>query len=1694
MPTTALYPTSQRTFPAREALAGLTLFAAAHRVLHDDLGAELGAVIADLLAAKGAEFDSFAEAYRAHTHKAFANVTSPEFAGATAVGTPGVDSTAALNNAITYLVARGGGTLFLPPGRYDHSGLTIPSNVIIEGAGQLVSVLNFTGLGVYGLRFKGTYTGASSSGHCKYSGARHIGVTGHGISVGISAEHASSLVFDSVRVHGVALGFEAYGAWDSVLQGDWRIDDCTGGMFFASTHDDPALTWPGDVEGDDPAWVDTNNWRLIGGTIESCTSYDIKITGKGRDGSGTGGQKPSRIMSFGTKIETQFIAPGSPRVVLESVAHSVFYGTTLGLTKLDDSYDPETVSSGVYVNCVDGVHMSGDCVGVAFINPNCETGTATPINNWFVFGGTKLCAVVEPTFLLTTAPRVSHVKFTGSNQDAEFPLDGSLVINDSTPTAQKMWFHNDATDGSTAADIAADFDVAVFTKNKESWQRGFKTAAPTKNALQYILLSEIRGFSDRLNNNVAWRDYSDSQWVDVDATTAGLLGVNPDWFLYTSANGVPVIDGDTYTLQASGVANTFQTPSAHGLTVGSPIYLTWGANALVGPTQLTTYYVRTVSTVGAETSPRRFTISTSPSGGGSDLAVTFPGTLTDIKVHRRSTYFMDPAASGFRSYFTSQVDAYWNDIQADANPANRVPWNGIMLDNAFLSLGNGSAGIIQNASALTGSQTVRYKRGADYTAYNNDTYTTAVAGMLADVKAYCAIKGVELWANCVEEQGYTDAWAKYYPHLDGVMYERFATDWGSQDEYTTNEKWAADLLRVEDTLAAGVKVLAVSHLLNPPLVQAVDTPSDTITTVAPHGLAVDDPVVLAWTSGSATSIPQVEQFATYYVASVSNAAGESGTNYRNLTLKTAVSGGTPVGISAWSLVGAKLYPSETIEMHRFSLASFLLVMEPGSSWWRPTNNDGSYDELWKFSLDAIALGDPTGPRVQQSTHQWRRDFERGFVVVNSDTKAVTIETGYTTPEPLTISGTPTSVRSTYIRSDGLVQMTEDLLLADGFAAASRNYVDVMAGGGVTPSPVGRFVRTYAQGGRDTNDGLTPATPFLTIGAAIASLSVTGSAPNQSKAGWIDVGDGVFVETTTWPTNRNIIIYGKGNAGANASSVFDHVGTTIVRGANVPIIDTLRNDGFDDWSHHVILRDVSCDGQRDKFPHMTPFIRIVKAGFGSRLENATIKDCPGPGVHVIRPVNAHLVGVNVSNSGSARDDLAIDLGTGTRILMVDHGLVAGDVVQFENTAGTGLSAETWYFVTATDTNPTGSTAFAAPGTAWFSVSTTRGGAAVTLSAPSARPILLRPGGVVCEFDGSTAGAHFTMRETQSDDNVIAPISFINGGTSRNNKGFVEGKFENKDGQRRIFNVTADGDGNGVFTFSSDPANPGRTTHGYSNGQMVQFYLPTTGVTAAGPQKGVWYFVESMSTTQLRLHRRATWNANTEQWVFSSGNRVAVTTAGQCFLQVNGGGVYSHRDIVNVDQTDPTNGMTINFGLVSFQADNAVKVDPVWTTRTHALVRLSPALFGSSRTALFGVGVSSGGGYDRLVNDTHASYMFGTPETESSTFAYRGAPTSNIKVPFVEYVSGIERFSCYDPPTRQSPNGSEAVNTRNGNKYLRVNGDWVNQTRLVGSGSPLGVVVADVGAIYTNIAAPGTPTARLWYKTADNHASTGWVQLT
>jgi hypothetical protein len=371
-------------------------------------------------------------------------------------------------------------------------------------------------------------------------------------------------------------------------------------------------------------------------------------------------------------------------------------------------------------------------------------------------------------------------------------------------SVERAFFWNDPSDGTTATTVSENYSLIVAIKNRQTWRESIVEHSTLPQPVwQYILATELRGrghptansnFGDRLNNNVAWRDAVSNVWVDVDETAAGLYETNRDWFLYHNEDG-PIIDSATQTgIAVSSVDlanNELVTGSAHGLAAGQPIYVGWASGSITGLTEWKLYWVQSASTT------TRVTLAATHNGAAIDLTAS---TATTVELFRASTYFMDPGATGYRDYFVSQVEDYWTDYDQ---------WDHIFLDNIFRSVGSAAGGIALRANSIVGDTAVKYRRDGVYTAYTNDAYTDAVAGFLAHLQTNLTdVYGTEIWANIVEARNYDGA-EKYFPYLQGVMLERWATDFSGDNDYPSLADWNADLELAEAALAAGTKVLCV---------------------------------------------------------------------------------------------------------------------------------------------------------------------------------------------------------------------------------------------------------------------------------------------------------------------------------------------------------------------------------------------------------------------------------------------------------------------------------------------------------------------------------------------------------------------------------------------------------------------------------------------------------------------------------------------------------------------------------------------------------------------------------------------------------------------------------------------------------------------------------------------------------------------
>jgi hypothetical protein len=117
-------------------------------------------------------------------------------------------------------------------------------------------------------------------------------------------------------------------------------------------------------------------------------------------------------------------------------------------------------------------------------------------------------------------------------------------------------------------------------------------------------------------------------------------------------------------------------------------------------------------------------------------------------------------------------------------------------------------------------------------------------------------------------------------------------------------------------------------------------------------------------------------------------------------------------------------------------------MLPGKSFFRYAKASTGYEYQWSYSDYWTDIGTPNGARFQQSDGTWRRNFTRGYVVVNPSTHAAQIVQQATAPTS-TPTRTPTAVppAATATPSPGGATLTFNPA-ADAYVSQShvkRNY-------------------------------------------------------------------------------------------------------------------------------------------------------------------------------------------------------------------------------------------------------------------------------------------------------------------------------------------------------------------------------------------------------------------------------------------------------------------------------------------------------------------------------------------------------------------------------------------------------------------------------------------------------------------------------
>ena len=146
------------------------------------------------------------------------------------------------------------------------------------------------------------------------------------------------------------------------------------------------------------------------------------------------------------------------------------------------------------------------------------------------------------------------------------------------------------------------------------------------------------------------------------------------------------------------------------------------------------------------------------------------------------TYHMDPGSEGFRAFWLERA----RELQ------ETYGWDHIFLDNVEAS---------RSKMVRDGRKLAKYP--------DDESYQAAVVGFLDYIRLnYFEVQGKEVYGNIVsldEERVFDD----YLQHLDGVMLESFATDWG--DGYRSPDEWEEQMLRAENALAQGKTLILVAQ-------------------------------------------------------------------------------------------------------------------------------------------------------------------------------------------------------------------------------------------------------------------------------------------------------------------------------------------------------------------------------------------------------------------------------------------------------------------------------------------------------------------------------------------------------------------------------------------------------------------------------------------------------------------------------------------------------------------------------------------------------------------------------------------------------------------------------------------------------------------------------------------------------------------
>lgn len=169
------------------------------------------------------------------------------------------------------------------------------------------------------------------------------------------------------------------------------------------------------------------------------------------------------------------------------------------------------------------------------------------------------------------------------------------------------------------------------------------------------------------------------------------------------------------------------------------------------------------------------------------------------------------------------------------------------------------------------------------------------------------------------------------------------------------------------------------------------------------------------------------------------------------------------------------------------------------------------------------------------------------------------------------------------------------------------------------------IRYVSLDGNDNKDGRTWRTAKRTVAAAVKSLPQIGDGNfNRRYAGKVIVGPGTFDEyDVPIPVSAEIIIEGQGSRRTRIR---------LGNGANNHLI--APDPDYSDWGHHIVIRDVWLDGNRQNNEGDWDIVFVRSGGFNTSFYNVFVSNACRYGWHVRHAVNVFMYNVTGGNCTEA----------------------------------------------------------------------------------------------------------------------------------------------------------------------------------------------------------------------------------------------------------------------------------------------------------------------------------------------------------------------------------------------------------------------------------------------------------------------------